>query len=103
MKDERERVIFRREYDPYMEMWKYLCIFPDDPANPGMVSCLSMYKEVHYGTNKWIYEPLSEANIFYIYKQKIVHKNDPIIPELVQVLKDIYGGEYRVMEKVVRK
>ena len=32
----KERVVFRKEFDPYMKIWKYLAVFPDDVASIGM-------------------------------------------------------------------
>ena len=36
-----ERVILRREYNPFIKRWGYLAIFPDDEANPGCVGAIS--------------------------------------------------------------
>ncbi len=36
----KEKVIFRREYDPYMKVWGYVVGFPDDEANRGKIGCL---------------------------------------------------------------
>lgn len=98
-KDDRERVIFRIEYDPYMNKNKYLAIFPDDVANYGRCVVVPLYQNGY--SDAWWRENATEADWSYIYSKKIVHKNDSIIPELVEALKKFYGGEYRVMEKVM--
>lgn len=95
----KEKVIFRREYDPYMEMEKYLAIFPDDPASPGRVVCVPIYQTAY----QWYKDCVDEADLSYIYKCKIVHKREDITSYLVDALKEFYGGEYEVCEKIMRK
>ena len=95
-----EPVIFRKEYDPYRKDWGYLAIFPEDEANFGRMACVSFHKDLY---DRWSFEPFTEVDTFYLLRQKIVHKNDPIVPELVSALKGMYGGEYRVMERVQYK
>lgn len=38
-----ERVIFRTEKNPYVNGPSFLAVFPDDPANPGRVGCVSFH------------------------------------------------------------
>ena len=96
--DTRERVIFRRTFDPYMKIEKYLAIFPDDEANPGNICYVPIYKN----GEKWWHECYEEGDYFLIQKAKIVHKNDHIVETLVNVLKDFYGGDYKVCYKAWR-
>ncbi len=35
-----ERVVFRKEYDPYREDYSFLAIFPDDETRPGFLACV---------------------------------------------------------------
>lgn len=98
-REDREWIIFRHEYDPYMKIWGYLAIFPDDPANNGKVACVRFYQN----GDSWWKESFGEASYSYLYKCKIIHKNDPIIPELLKVIEDYYGGSYEVVEKIIRR
>ena len=93
---EYERVIFREEYDPYRKDWGYLAIFPDDDANPGRVACIPFYE----GVGGWRFEPYTEADLGYILRKKIIHKNDPRIPELVAAIEQQYGTTLKVVEKM---
>ena len=96
----KEKVIFRHTFDPYAEIWKYMCIFPEDEANRGNVCCVNIWKD-KYG--KWLHDCYYEADRYYVLEQKIIHKNDPIVPELVAALKGFYDGEYKVCERMVIK
>ena len=94
-----EKVIFRQEYDKYTKEWGYLAIFPDDPALPGRVAAVPFKK---ISSDYWVFEGYGEIDYFYMLNQKIIHKNDEVIPELVEALKSMYGGEYKVCEKIMR-
>lgn len=91
-----ERVIFREEYDPYKKQWGYLAIFPDDEANPGRVGCVGFSQ----GYDEWVFEPYGEADIRYVLSKKIIHKNDPRIPDLLDALESYYDTQFRVVEKM---
>ena len=95
---EKERVIFRREYDPYMKMWGYIAGFPDDPANLGRMVVLP-FQILENGD--YLYECFDEATIDYFLSKKIIHKNDPIVPELLKALEKRidYETEFKVVEK----
>lgn len=99
MKDNRERVIFRRGHDPFINADTYICIFPDDPANPGMVCSVDIWKN----GDRWMHDCYGEVDSYYIQRNKIIHKGDPIVTELVEGLKELYGGEYKVVEKMGRR
>ena len=94
----KEKVVFRKEYDPYMKIWKYLAVFPDDIARRGMYMAVPIWK---INGQPWR-ENAVEISASYYLRTKVVHKNDPIVNELVEILKFFYGGEYRVMEKIMR-
>ena len=94
----KERVIFRRTFDPYEKRWKYMCIFPDDPAAPGRVAYVDIWLD-----GSWYHDCYDEADLRCVYKQIIIHKNDPTVPALVEVLKRFYGGDYEVCEKMTRR
>lgn len=97
MKDNREKVIIRREYDPYMKIWKYLCIFPELYEGNGLWGCVSIWKDSH---GYWWHEPYTAGAVSYFYKCRIVHKNTPEAAEVVNGLKELYGDEYVVIEKM---
>lgn len=99
MKNAKERVIFRKAYDTYMKIWKYRCIFPDDEANIGMVCVVDIWKN----GNRWFHDCYGEMNMFYVMKNKIIHKTNPIVGELLCVLKDFYGNEFEAVEKIMRR
>ena len=92
-----EPVIFRKEYDPYSKIWGYLAIFPEDEANRGRVGAVPFHKGYN---DKWTFEPYTEIDISYMLRKKIVHKNDPVVPELLAAIESMYGGKYRVVEKL---
>lgn len=96
----KERVIFRRFKDPYNGYEKYMCIFPDDETNLGRVAYVDIWQD---GNGHWWHDAYEEMNIFYVTKQKIIHKGEPIVPELVETLKGFYGGDYEVVEKITHR
>ena len=97
-----ERVIFRREYNPYKKTWDYLAVFPDYTNRDGTVDCLPFYID---GRGVAWFECWCSADISYLHsnRTKIVHKNDEEIPHLVSLLKDMYGGEYKVCERITTR
>lgn len=92
-----ERVIFRREYDPYMKEWGYLAAFPDDDAGRGRIAC-SPFKLREDGA---VFEPYTEVSFSYYYGKKIVHRKDPMMGKLRKAVEDYYGTKFRVCEKVM--
>ena len=96
-----ERVIFRKSYHPFYETVSYIAIFPDDPEFIDRVGIL----EFCFKYDTIYFEPYGIADINYLYTQKIVHKNDPVIPKLLAALKQHYGKEYefRVCEKLINR
>ena len=97
----KERIIFRHEYDPYMKIWKYLCVFPDAVENwRGDVGCVSIWKA---DDGHWWHESYGGVSREYCYKCKIIHKNSPDAAKALEGIKAIYGGEYTVVEKMGRR
>ena len=101
MKATKERVIFRRNKNQYApNRREYLCIYPDDQANPGHYLYTTIWRDV-YG--KWTMGCHCEGKQTYFLEQKIVHKTDPIIPVLLEALKNIYGYEFEAVERIYKR
>ena len=95
----KEKVIFRKGKNEYIGDY-YMAIFPNDEANYGNVCYVDLWKN----GNEWDNDCYSEISKLILWKSatRIVHKNDPIVSDLVSVLQDLYGGEYQVVEKIVK-
>ncbi len=103
MKEKAEKVIFRREYDQYRKAWSYLAVFPEDPANPGNICAVPFHfvKELN-DTMTAIFEPFCEVCWDYYYRcTKIIHKTDPVIPDLLSAISRRYNTAFRVCEKIM--
>lgn len=108
--DPREKVIFRREYDPYTKTWGYLACFPDDEKEVywSYIGAIPFYLNDENNPNSWVREPYSSMSYNYYLHTKIIHKNDPIIPTLIAALEsmqlqtEIGNPGYVVVEKVMR-
>lgn len=96
MKSNKEKVIFRKVFDPFMKIWKYMCIFPDEEANLGCVGCVEIWEE----NGKWWHDPYCEIHIFNTYKCKIIHKTDEIVPKLINALHKLYDCDFEAVEKI---
>lgn len=101
MTNEAERVIFRKEHDPYMDIDKVLACFPDDEVNPGRIGAVSCWTDKN--GRFWV-DPYDEIDLSYYYKQKIIHKNDPIAREIKDKLEYAFSYKYcplklRICEK----
>ena len=97
-----EKVIFRREYDQYRKQETYLAVFPENPANPGRYAAVPFrfVKEL-CGQLTAIFEPFCEVSHGYYYKgTKIVHKTDPLIPELLSAISRYCNTSFQVCEKI---
>ena len=97
----KEKVIFRREYDPYRKEWSFLAIFPETEANPGNVAFLPFWFIEHMNYSETVYGVFDEMDIWYMYKCKIVHKNDEIIPRLLSAIESYYDQQFQVVEKIM--
>lgn len=93
-----QKVIFREEFDKYTEELGYMAIFPEDEANVGCVGIIPF--KIRNG--KPIYEPYCEADIDYVMTNKIIHKNDERIPELVEAIENRIEDRVQVIEKIMR-
>ena len=94
-----ERVIFRTVKNPYINTQGYLACFPDDPANPGRIGCVSFY----FLNDTAIFESYSEADMGYYYEQtRIVHKGTDTAKKLLQAIERYYDSEFKVVEKMKR-
>lgn len=92
-----ERVIFRKEKNPYTKETDYLALFPDDEANPGRVLCLPFSFD-GYGTT-W-FEACCEVDWRYILdKTRIVHKRDAIAETLLKTVSEYFETQFQMMEK----
>lgn len=97
-----ERVIFRTELNPYVDGPSYLAVFPDDPANPGMICCLPF----HFVNTAAIFEPYTEASLGYYYDStRIVHKDTDAAQKCLQAITSYYGSpfEFRIVERMAKK
>lgn len=94
-----ERVVFRIEHDPYMEIDKVLAVFPDDEANRGRICFVPMWFDGH-GT-AW-FDPYGEMAIQYYWSTKPL-KDMEMAEKCKKALEDRYGGEFRVMQKIMWK
>ena len=97
----KEKVIFRREYDPYTKSWGYLAGFPEDKVNKGMIGVLD-FRIYEDGTVvRGLY---CEAAKNYFTKLKLVHKETDEAKMCLQALCKIEpNGKYYVGEKITRK
>ena len=96
MANKKERVVFRRDYDPYANRETYLACFPDDEANWGNIACVPIF--FNYGA--W-HEPYTEIPYEYFYSKPIIRKTDPIVDSLVKALEKFYEGNYKVVERIM--
>lgn len=96
---EKERVIFRREWNPYWKQWNYLACFPDDEACYGRLCMVPIW----FNNDIPWHGAYGEMSWEYYYETKPVRKKEKeLVNKLVTALQLFYGGEYRVYEKVVR-
>ena len=91
-----ERVIFRKEYNPYTKKWGYLACFPDDEANRGRIAATPF----HFVDGLAVFEPYSELDFGYYYKKKIIHKEDALIGKLLDAIESYYNCKFSVCEKI---
>ena len=92
-----ERVIFKREYNPYTQEWGFLAAFPDDECNRGMIAVEP------FGFNrdgKAFFEPYTEVSLSYYYGKKVVRRKDKEISKLREAIEKYYGTTFRVCEKI---
>lgn len=100
---EKERVIFRREYNPYRKEWGFLACFPDMSALPGNIGVTSFTPD-SYG--RWECWGGTEVSLDYYYSKKIIHKGTEEAEKCLEILKYFYpedeeGYVYEVCEKIM--
>lgn len=92
-----EKVIFREDYDEYRDIHGYLALFPDDAANFGRIAgvffWINDYGDVYF-------ESFEEYDRSYVLSKKIIHKWDPRIPMLVDILSKQCECSFVVVEKM---
>ena len=96
----KEKVIIRKEYDRYMKIWKWLCIFPEAYEGNGTYGCVAIWKDKY---DHWWHDSYDAGTVTYFYKCKIVHKNTPEAAEVLEGLKEIYGDGFEVVEKMTNR
>jgi len=95
-----ERVVIRKDYDPYMSIEKYLAVFPDDECNVGRYPFVSFY----FNDNRPVFEPYGEMDWWYYYgKTKPVKAKSDEARECVAALEAYYNVPFRAMEKIRRQ
>lgn len=94
---DKERIIIRREYNPYMKMWGYLVGFPEQKANPGRICVVGCYFN-----GQVMIESMCEADKFYFTNRKLVHKNTADANAVKGWLEKYYNEEFEVVEKIVK-
>lgn len=93
-----KKVIFRIEKDPFApNVFKYLAVFPNEEAPLGRVCVVPFYKN----GDEWRFDSEMEVTYNYMKKCQIIYKKDPIVPTLVQALKEKFGGTYFVSDKII--
>ena len=88
-KMEVERVIMRREYDPFMEIEKVMCVFPDDRATFGRLCCQTMWFD---GNGKAWFESCCECDYSYYLSLKPL-RDVELITKCIEALEARYSEE----------
>ena len=94
-----QKVIIRREYDPYTKRWGYIAGFPNDSVNKGRIACTSFKI---YEDGKAVFEPYDEVDKFYFLSKKIVHKGTEEAEKCLKVLEEYWEEKFVVVEKIVK-
>lgn len=94
---EKERVIFRKEYDPYRKIWGFLACFPDDDANLGRINAIPFYEGM-YG--RWESYGYTEISTEYFLTKKIIHKGTEEAKKCLEILQSFFPNEeFKVCER----
>ena len=91
-----ERVVFRRDYDPYMKTEKYLAVFPDDPHNVGRLAFVSFY----FNDDRAVFEPYGEMSLDYYRKTIRVRRQSDEELRCLQAIEKYFGCQFKVKEKL---
>lgn len=100
--EETEKVIIRREYDPFLKSWGFLVGYPEEEANPGRIAAqhIDLVNKSANDFGRVRFEPVGEVDINYFLNKKIVHKNDPDVERVKKELEKHYGWDFQVVEKI---
>ncbi len=97
-KAKKERVVFRKDKDPYMNIEKILAVFPDDDRRIGTVAYVPFYFD---GYGRAVFEPYGEMALSYYYhKTSPVKKTSPEIGMFKYALKEQFGTDFDVRERL---
>ena len=92
------RLIIRKEYDPYMAMWKYVALYPDDDALPGRIVCQPFYFDAN---GRVISEPVCEMDYgYYICKTKHVSAKSDEVAKCLAALEELHDTKFVLREKI---
>ena len=98
-----ERVAMRIEYDPFMEIEKVMCVFPDDRANLGRLCYVVMWFD---GNGKVWFEPYAECDYNYYLSLKPL-KDMEMVNKCIKALEARYLTEaparFKYVQKIVRR
>lgn len=95
---DKEKVIFRREYDPYRKEWTFLAVFPEEEANRGRIAAVPFWFDGH---NIAWFEPFCEVDrMYYLNRTRIIHKKEAIVEKLLSAIENRYDQQFRVVEKI---
>ena len=98
MTDERERVVFRKEFPGKPFAPNFIAVFPEDEANPGMIAYIAFNMREGRGP---VFEPYSEMALGYYYgKTKPVKKDSDDAKKCLKAIEAYYDTKFRVMEKI---
>lgn len=92
-----ERVVFRKDYDPYMKIEKYVAVFPDDPHNAGTLPFVALY----FNGDRPVFEPYGEMCLDYYYKKtKCIYKQSDDALRCLRAVEWYYDSQFEVREKL---
>ena len=84
---EKIKAIFRIEHDPYMDIDKFIAIFPESKANfRGDVNCLPFWFD-----GEWRFECHSEICYSYYRETKYI-KDKTLLKRLKEIVEDYYNN-----------
>ena len=102
---EKEKIILRTFYNPYTKTWEYMAVFPEEGSKPGTLAAVTFW--VWHGIGGIVhrsFDPFFEVPFdFYYRRTKIIHRDDPRIPELLGELEAYYRESFCVVEKLPKK
>lgn len=91
-----ERVIFRLEYDPYMEMEKVMACFPDDETLFGRIGSITMWFDSY---DEAVFESYDEADLGYYYDKTKPLKDKALAEKCKDALEARFETKFRIVRK----